>query len=114
MGKKYEANESLFMTPHGVYTTRTIKRLPIDQQSDANFLKAGVGVPWDMQEKARPGRKPKARPIAIVPDNMGAMSGENPRDAGDHAPGNVSRLAYASDDEPDEPEIYKVPFPDNI
>lgn len=45
LGKMYETDLHLVGTKNGVYSVRTIKRLPGDQQADVELMKEFRGVP---------------------------------------------------------------------
>ena len=67
VGKRYDDNEMLFATKAGVYGSRTVKALPASQKSDLSMLKDMLGVPWEMQNQVRPGRRPNATPPQALP-----------------------------------------------
>ena len=67
VGKRYDNNEMLFATKTGVYGSRTVKALPASQKSDLSMLKDMLGVPWEMQNQVRPGRRPNAAPPQALP-----------------------------------------------
>ena len=67
LGKHYQTNEFLFGTKHGVYPSRTVKRLPKGGQVDKDMLENLVGVPWDTQGEWKPGRKKKMVTFGDLP-----------------------------------------------
>ena len=46
-GKTTESGELVFATETGVYTTRTVKRVPDTEQRRADLVKSLQGTPWD-------------------------------------------------------------------
>ncbi|CAK0896486.1 unnamed protein product, partial [Prorocentrum cordatum] len=47
LGKTIESDEHLFGTSEGVFTARTVKRVPVLEQNRADLIKAIKGTPWD-------------------------------------------------------------------
>ena len=48
LGKSTDSDEHLFANELGVYTTRTVKRVPDTEQTRADLVKSLQGTPWDM------------------------------------------------------------------
>ena len=63
LGKTTECDEHLFATDTGVYTTRTVKRVPDTEQRRADLVKSLQGTPWD-----RLAGRPAGRPRKTAPD----------------------------------------------
>eukprot|EP00971_Amphidinium_carterae_P040985 804968-Amphidinium_carterae.1 len=63
VGKLYESDEFMFAAPHGIYFSRTVKRLPSEERNDQVFLAAVKGLPWAMEgEYLPPPREPAIPP----------------------------------------------------
>ena len=71
LGKTTDSDEEMFATDTGVYTTRTVKRVPETEQRRADTVKSCQGAPWDRfaGRLARRPRKtaPQAPPVATPP-----------------------------------------------
>ena len=79
VGKSIDTDESYVMTLEGTVTTRTIRRLPVEQQNNLDLLVHGAGVPWN----TKLGQKLKHRPVTLpaVVGDTATGSGST----GDHA-----------------------------
>ena len=54
VGKSIDTDESYVMTLEGTVTTRTIRRLPVEQQNSLDLLVHGAGVPWNTKLGQKP------------------------------------------------------------
>ena len=64
LGKTTESDEHLFATDTGVYTTRTVKRVPATEQRRPDLVKSLHGTPWDRLAGRPAGRPRKTAPQA--------------------------------------------------
>jgi len=55
LGKEYLSDEHIIGTVAGVETTRTIRRLPVEEQTQLWMLESFKGAPWDRKEGVPPG-----------------------------------------------------------
>ena len=106
LGKTTESDEHLFATVTGVYTPRTVKRVPDTEQRRADLVKKLQGTPWD-RLAGRPAGRPRktalqAPPVATPP---AAKASERPsEDASER------RSAKAQDlNPPAVPHVIPVP-----
>ena len=60
--KTTEFLEHLFATDTGVYTTRTVKRVPDSEQKRADLMRSLQGTPWDRLAGRPAGRPRKTAP----------------------------------------------------
>ena len=58
-----ESDEHLFANELGVYTTRTVKRVPDSEQKCADLVRRLQGTPWD-----RLAGRPEGRPRKTAPE----------------------------------------------
>ena len=58
VGKHIDSNEWIFATREGIVFSRTVKRLPKEQQFDGKLLAEIVGTPWGPKAEAPRGRPP--------------------------------------------------------
>ena len=64
LGKTTESDEHLFATDTGVYTMRTVNRVPETEQRRAYLVKSLQGAPWDRLAGRPAGRPRKTAPPA--------------------------------------------------
>ena len=64
LGKTPESDEHLFANELGVYTTRTVKRVPDSEQKRADLVRSSQGTPWDGLAGRPAGRFRKTAPQA--------------------------------------------------
>ena len=50
IGRCTETDESMVLTPSGVQRSRTIKRVPLEEQKDFTILQNVKGLPWDPKQ----------------------------------------------------------------
>ena len=71
LGKTAESDEHLFATDSGVYTTRTVTRVPDTEPRRADLVNSLQGTLWDRLAGRRAGRPrktaPQAPPVATPP-----------------------------------------------
>ena len=106
LGKTTESDEHLFANELGVYTTRTVKRVPDSEQKRADLVRSLQGTPWDRlagRSAGRPRKKAaRATPVATPPV---AKETERPSEDADER-----RSAKAQDlNPPRVPHVIRVP-----
>eukprot|EP00971_Amphidinium_carterae_P238789 4740254-Amphidinium_carterae.1 len=71
VGKSYDGDEWMMLTPSGMFTSRTLKRLPLESQCDAQLVLAVKGTPWEPEgQQTPPLRAPAFSPIVRGPDSQ--------------------------------------------
>ena len=71
LGKTTESDERLFVNELGMYTARTVKRVPNSEQKRAELVRSLQGTPWDRLAGRPAGRPrktaPQTTPVATPP-----------------------------------------------
>ena len=64
-----DSDEWIMLAPEGVCYSRTVKRLPIADQADREYLLKCIGTPWDPMAEAPRGRKTAENKDTIIVQN---------------------------------------------
>ena len=84
LGRTIQSDEHLFGSNEGVFTTRTVKRVPVTDQARTDLVKDLKGTPWDryvgrpMGRPRKRGKAPQAMPILLP----AAVEDQSPGDGG--------------------------------
>ena len=106
LGKTTESNEHLFANEWGVYTTRTVKRVPDSEQKRAELVRSLQGTPWD-RLAGRPARRPRKTALQATPFATPPAAKETERPSEDAA---ERRSAKPQDlNPPTVPHVIRVP-----
>eukprot|EP00969_Alexandrium_andersonii_P244086 10784824-Alexandrium_andersonii.AAC.1 len=101
LGKNTKTNEHLIGMGDGVVTTRTVRRLAVNDQTDVEALAGMTGVPWAMRSdpSASMVKRRRVGPLAVIPEAapLGTVTPRNPTRETSEAGDDAARDSEAGD-----------------